>query len=79
MSLGVFQSNGNESRKIFIFAALTFISLIFRYEILYAIYVELLDKLKEVKKSQFFSSVKRSGQNQTASLLKTRKFHHRIV
>jgi hypothetical protein len=54
MSLGVFQSNGNESRKIFIFAALTFISLIFRYEILFAKYVDvdLLDKLKEVKKSQ---------------------------
>jgi hypothetical protein len=29
--------------------ALTFISLIFRYEILYAKYVDLLDKLKEVK------------------------------
>jgi hypothetical protein len=48
--VGVFQSNGNESRKIFIFAALTFISLIFRYEILYAKYVDLLDKLREVKK-----------------------------
>jgi hypothetical protein len=33
-------------------------SLIFRYEILYAKYVELLDKLKEVKKSQFFSTVR---------------------
>jgi hypothetical protein len=57
MSLGVFMSNflhGNESRKTFIFAALTFISLIFRYEILYAKYVNLLDKLKEVKKTQFF-------------------------
>jgi hypothetical protein len=42
----------------FFFAALTFISLIFRYEILYAKYVDLLDKLKEVKKSQFFSTVR---------------------
>jgi hypothetical protein len=33
ISLGVFQSNENESRKILIFAALTFISFIFRYEI----------------------------------------------
>jgi hypothetical protein len=57
MLLGVFQSNGNESRKIFIFAALAFISVIFRYEILYGKYVDLLDKLKEVKKSQFFSTV----------------------
>jgi hypothetical protein len=54
MSLGVIQSNGNESRKILIFAALTFISRIFRYEILFAKYVNLLDKLKEVKKSPFF-------------------------
>jgi hypothetical protein len=59
MSLGVYQSNRNESRKILIFAALTFISLIFRYEILFAKYVDLLDKLKEVKKSQFFSTVYR--------------------
>jgi hypothetical protein len=62
MSLGVFQSkisHGNESRKILLFAALTFISLIFRYEIFYAKYVDLLDKLKEVKKSQFFSTVYR--------------------
>jgi hypothetical protein len=51
---GFFQSNGKESRKIFIFAALTFISLIFRFEILYAKYVDLLDKLEEVKKSNFF-------------------------
>jgi hypothetical protein len=36
---------------------LTFISLIFRYAISYAKYVDLLDKLKEVKKSQFFSTV----------------------
>jgi hypothetical protein len=57
MSLEVFQSNGNESRKILLFAVLTFISLISRYEILYAKYVDLLDKLKEVKKSQFFSTV----------------------
>jgi hypothetical protein len=46
MSLGVFHSKGNESRLIF--AALTFISLIFQYEILYAKYVDILDKLKEV-------------------------------
>jgi uncharacterized protein YlbG (UPF0298 family) len=62
MSLGVFQSkisHGNESRKILLFAALTFISLIFRYEILYAKYVDLLDKLREVKKSEFFSTVYR--------------------
>jgi hypothetical protein len=38
---------------------LTFISLIFRYEILYAKYVDLFDKLKEVKNSQFFSTVER--------------------
>jgi hypothetical protein len=57
MSLGVFQSNENESRKILIFAALTFILLIFWYEILYAKYVDLLDKLKEVIKSHFFSAV----------------------
>jgi hypothetical protein len=50
MSLGVFQSNGNESRKVLILAALTFISLIFWYEILYAS----LDKLKEVKKIPIF-------------------------
>jgi hypothetical protein len=37
--------------------ALTFISLIFRYEILYAKYVDLLDKLKEGKKSQFFPTM----------------------
>jgi hypothetical protein len=54
MSLGVIQSNENESRKILIFAALTFISRIFRYKILFAKYVDLLDKLKEVKKSPFF-------------------------
>jgi hypothetical protein len=54
MSLGVFLSNGNESRKILIFAAITFISLIFWYEVLYAKYVDLLDKPKEVKKSPFF-------------------------
>jgi hypothetical protein len=56
MSLGVFMSkisHGNERRKILIFAALTFISLIFLYEILYAKYVDLLDKLKEVKKYSF--------------------------
>jgi hypothetical protein len=47
----------------FLFAALTFISLIFRYEILYAKYVDLLDKLKEAKKSQFFSTVKRWEEN----------------
>jgi hypothetical protein len=41
-------------------AALTFISLIFRYEILYAKYLDLLDKLKEVKKSQYFSTVQLS-------------------
>jgi hypothetical protein len=60
MSLGVFQSkisHENKSRKILIFAALTFISLIFRYEIFYAKYVDLLHKLKEVEKSQFFSTV----------------------
>jgi hypothetical protein len=60
MSSAVFQSkisHGNESRKIWLFAALTFISLIFRYEILYAKYVDLLDKLEEVKKSQLFSTV----------------------
>jgi hypothetical protein len=60
MSLGGFQSKisyGNESCKILIFAALTFISLIFRYEILYAKYVDLLDKLKVIKKSPFFSTV----------------------
>jgi uncharacterized protein YlbG (UPF0298 family) len=57
MSLGVFQSNENESRKILLFVALTFISLIFRYEILYAKNLDLLDKLKKVKKSQFFSTV----------------------
>jgi hypothetical protein len=34
-----------------------FISLIFRNEILYAKYVDLLDKLKEVEKSSFFSTV----------------------
>jgi integral membrane sensor domain MASE1 len=42
MSLGVFQckiSYGNEGRKIWIFAALTFISHIFQYEILNAKYV----------------------------------------
>jgi hypothetical protein len=52
MSLGVFMSkisHGNESRKIWIFAALTLISLIFRYKILHAKYVNLLDKLIEVK------------------------------
>jgi hypothetical protein len=54
MSLVVFQSNGNASRKIWIFAALTFISLIFWHEILYGKYVDLFDKLKEVKKSPFF-------------------------
>jgi hypothetical protein len=37
--------------------ALTFISLICRYEILYAKYVDLLDKLTEVKKFQIFSTV----------------------
>jgi uncharacterized protein YlbG (UPF0298 family) len=58
MSLGVFQSNGHESRKIFIFTDLTFISLIFRYEVLYAKYVDLLHKLKEVKKVQFFSTMR---------------------
>jgi hypothetical protein len=54
MSLGGFQSkisHGSESRKILL---LTFISLIFRYVILYAKYVELLDKLKEVKKIPIF-------------------------
>jgi hypothetical protein len=40
-----------------LFAALAFISHIFRYENLYAKYVDLLDKLKEVKKSLFFSTV----------------------
>jgi uncharacterized protein YlbG (UPF0298 family) len=57
MSLGVFQSkisHENESRKILLFTALTFISLIFRYEILYAKYVDLLDKLKEVKNTNSF-------------------------
>jgi hypothetical protein len=42
MSLGGFKSkisHGSESRKIWIFAALTFISFIFRYEILYAKYI----------------------------------------
>jgi uncharacterized protein YlbG (UPF0298 family) len=58
MSLGVFQRNGNDSRKILIFAALTFISLIFRYEFLYVKYLDLLDKLKEVKKSPFFRPTK---------------------
>jgi hypothetical protein len=57
MSLEIFQSNGNESRKLLIFVALTFISLIFRYEFLYAKYVDLLDKLREVKKSLFFSTL----------------------
>jgi hypothetical protein len=50
MSLGVFQSkiyHGNESRKIWLFAAMTFISLIFHYEILNAKYVE-------VKNPNFF-------------------------
>jgi hypothetical protein len=59
MSLGIIQSkisHGNESRKFLICAALTFISLIFRYEILYAKNVDLLGKLKEVKKSPFFST-----------------------
>jgi nucleoside recognition membrane protein YjiH len=51
-----YKSNGNESRKILIFAALTFISLIFRYEILYAKYADLLDKLKKVK-YPFFSTL----------------------
>jgi hypothetical protein len=58
ISLGVFHSkisHGNESHKIWLFAALTLISLIFRYEILYAKYVDLLDKLRAVKKSQFFT------------------------
>jgi hypothetical protein len=54
VSLGVFHSNGNESRLILIFAALTFISLIFQYKILYAKYVDFLDKLKEVKKNPHF-------------------------
>jgi hypothetical protein len=57
MSLAVFESkisHGNGSHKILIFAALTFISLIFWYEILFAKYVDLLDRLKEVKKSPFF-------------------------
>jgi hypothetical protein len=60
MSLGVFQnkiSHENESHKILIFVALTFISLIFRKEILYAKYVDLLDKLEEFKKSPLFSTV----------------------
>jgi hypothetical protein len=59
MSLGVFQSeisHENESRIISLLTALTFISLIFRYEILHAKY---MGKLKEVKKSQFFSTVYR--------------------
>jgi hypothetical protein len=63
MSLGVFMSkisHRNESHKILIFAALTFISLIFRDEISYAKYVALLDKLKDVKKSPFFSTVSTS-------------------
>jgi hypothetical protein len=38
--------------KLWISADLTFISLIFRNEILYAKYVDLLEKLKEVKKSK---------------------------
>jgi hypothetical protein len=57
MSLGGFQSkisHGNESRKILIFTALTFVSLILRCEILHAKYVDLLDKLKEVKKIPIF-------------------------
>jgi hypothetical protein len=49
--------HGNESRKILIFAALTFISHTFRYEILYAKSVDLLYKPKEVKICQFFSTV----------------------
>jgi hypothetical protein len=46
MALGIFQrkiSHDNESRIICIFAALTFISLIYGYEILYAKNVDLLD------------------------------------
>jgi hypothetical protein len=55
--LEVFQSkisHETESRKILLFAALPFISLIFWYEILYAKYVDLLDKLKEFKNLNFF-------------------------
>jgi uncharacterized protein YlbG (UPF0298 family) len=62
MSLEVFQSNGNESRKILIFAALTFISLISRYGILYAKYVDLLDKVREVKKNPIFPTVQKCRQ-----------------
>jgi uncharacterized protein YlbG (UPF0298 family) len=43
-----------KTAKILIYPALTFISLMFRYEILYAKYVELSDKLKEIKKCNFF-------------------------
>jgi hypothetical protein len=57
MSLGIFQSkisHGNESRKILLIVALTFISFIFRYEILYAKYLDLLDNPKEVKNPFFY-------------------------
>jgi hypothetical protein len=48
----------------------TFILLIFRYEILFAKYVDLLDKLKEVKKSLFFSTVRTDALFQTCALVK---------
>jgi hypothetical protein len=50
MLLGIFQSkisHGNESRITVIIVALPFISLNFRYEILYAKYVDSLEKLKK--------------------------------
>jgi hypothetical protein len=70
MSLEVFQSkifHENESRKILIFAALTFISLIFRYEILHAKY-DLSDKIKEVKKSLFFDCACIPWESKSATL-----------
>jgi hypothetical protein len=57
MSLGVLQEQNFPWKWKPQNFALTFISLIFRYEILYAKYVDLLDKLKKVKNSQFFSTV----------------------
>jgi hypothetical protein len=60
MSLGFFIAKFSKEMKPANFA-LTFILLIFRYKILYAKYVDLLDKLKEVEKSQFFSTVQECG------------------
>jgi hypothetical protein len=56
MSLGFFKAKFPMEMKAAKFCFDVYFAY-FRYEILYAKYVDLLDKLKEVKNSQFFSTV----------------------